>query len=341
MTRLLRLLTPIASIAVIVAGTTTALAQQDGYLWEHFPATHDAPASVSLHDPETGIGLVSAACGEDRELGMAVLTIAARAGTTTGTATSSPAPSLVMRFSSGGEELLLRSRITIPVDDSGMAGVTTTLPLDHALWKMIDRSDVVAAGLPGHVPTILPLAGAHDAIRDFLDNCGHPPLAAQSVPEAPAATDGGTAPDVTGPVTGETVQDAFEFALNLNTAEAWQSFLKVYPDGFYGELARTYLQKLQDQQTDGAEDAALERPPQVAAAQRYGTVPRAKPHKARHSRADVKRGKSRHHKHHQKIRLIHLRHNSLESTGRIRYSCRYLSSVCRNKPAGICTLPCF
>jgi hypothetical protein len=338
MNRLSRLLAPLASIAVIAAGTTTALAQQGGWLWEYFPAADAAPASVSLHDSETDAGIAHAECGQDRDFGMVRLTIAAKAGVDSDTAATSPASALDMRFSGGGEELLLRSRITMPADGNGMAGVTTTLPLDHALWKMIDRNDAIAAGLPGHVPTILPLTDGHGAIRDFLDTCGQLPQAAQSVPEAPAASGGEVGPTMHDPAAEESVQGAFEFALNLNTIEAWQAFLKVYPDGFYGELAHIYLQKLQNQQEEKAEDAALERAPLSDPAQRHVAVPRAKPHK-------VKRDKTHHHKlhhkHHHKVHAAHLRHNSLESSGRIRYSCSYLANVCRDKPAGICTLPCF
>jgi hypothetical protein len=39
-------------------------------------------------------------------------------------------------------------------------------------------------------------------------------------------------------------KDAFEAARALGTAEAWNAFLKSYPNGFYADLARAYLGKL-------------------------------------------------------------------------------------------------
>ena len=183
---------------------------------------------------------------------MALLTIATRTGASSDAGTPAKATTLDMRFSGGGEELLLRSRITVPDGGDGISGVTTTLPLDHALWKMIDRNDAIAAGLPGHVPTLVPLTSGHSAIREFLDTCGQPPVSAQTAHAPEGADEQAGGHDSV--QTAETVQDAFEFAQSLNTITAWQAFLKVYPAGFYGELARTHLRQLQDQQDGDPQD---------------------------------------------------------------------------------------
>ena len=37
--------------------------------------------------------------------------------------------------------------------------------------------------------------------------------------------------------------DAFEVAQQLDTEEGWKAFVKIYPDGFFAELALSELQK--------------------------------------------------------------------------------------------------
>jgi hypothetical protein len=39
-------------------------------------------------------------------------------------------------------------------------------------------------------------------------------------------------------------KDAFDSAKELGTLEAWEAFLKAYPSGFYGDLARAYVRKI-------------------------------------------------------------------------------------------------
>src|SRR5215207_6617854 len=39
-------------------------------------------------------------------------------------------------------------------------------------------------------------------------------------------------------------KDAFEAARELGTIDAWNAFLANYPNGFYADLARAYLNKL-------------------------------------------------------------------------------------------------
>jgi hypothetical protein len=39
-------------------------------------------------------------------------------------------------------------------------------------------------------------------------------------------------------------REAFEAAKELGTPEAWNAFLRSFPNGFYADLARAYLKKL-------------------------------------------------------------------------------------------------
>ncbi len=41
-----------------------------------------------------------------------------------------------------------------------------------------------------------------------------------------------------------TARQAFDAAKELGTVEAWNAFLKAFPDGFFADLARAYVKKL-------------------------------------------------------------------------------------------------
>ena len=53
------------------------------------------------------------------------------------------------------------------------------------------------------------------------------------------------------------VAAAYQAALAIDTAEAWESFLRYYSTGLYADLARAALNKLRDEQRDGADLAIL------------------------------------------------------------------------------------
>src|SRR5947209_3797374 len=60
-------------------------------------------------------------------------------------------------------------------------------------------------------------------------------------------------------------KDAFEAARALGTADAWNAFLKSYPNGFYADLARAYLKKLGETPATAA-PAGPSRPPSAGLA---------------------------------------------------------------------------
>ena len=66
------------------------------------------------------------------------------------------------------------------------------------------------------------------------------------MPAAPARTDAPPAAPATprGEAADVSAKDAFEAAKDLGTAEGWNAFLTSYPEGFFADLARAYLNKL-------------------------------------------------------------------------------------------------
>ena len=73
-----------------------------------------------------------------------------------------------------------------------------------------------------------------------------PPAVEQSLPAASTGTDAPTAAPATprGEAADVSAKDAFEAAKDLGTVEGWNAFLTSYPEGFFADLARAYLNKL-------------------------------------------------------------------------------------------------
>jgi len=54
------------------------------------------------------------------------------------------------------------------------------------------------------------------------------------------------------------VRRAYELALQAGVRDAWEAFLQAYPDGFYANLAKVQLRKIETEQSRGAADKAAE-----------------------------------------------------------------------------------
>jgi hypothetical protein len=67
------------------------------------------------------------------------------------------------------------------------------------------------------------------------------------------------APFTIAPAYAETAEgEAFNSAKELGTVDAWQAYLKTYPDGFHADLARAYIKKLGgDDASAGADEPGM------------------------------------------------------------------------------------
>ena len=70
-----------------------------------------------------------------------------------------------------------------------------------------------------------------------------PAAAAAAVPASPDAPQAAP-PTPRGETADVSAKEAFEAAKDLGTAQGWNAFLASYPQGFYADLARAYLEKL-------------------------------------------------------------------------------------------------
>ena len=187
--------------------------------------TDKATADLTFQVPETDNSQVYATCGGDVPAGSVEFMIAADIGS------SKPTDSARLRFSGGGKEYEFDGKIAIPASGEGIVGARVTIPNDHPIWPAFGGSDMMSYQIPGFAASNLKLAGGQSAIQQFNDAC----VAIASPDSAPkvANSTGG----------GISEKEAFNAAKDLNSPEAWRAFLKVYPKGFYAEVAKNYLDK--------------------------------------------------------------------------------------------------
>jgi len=99
------------------------------------------------------------------------------------------------------------------------------------------RDDVMAATNREQQPFVY---GSLSKEQICLSGCAPPSNGAKAPEPAASQAKSGPRPE---DALAETRRD-YEFALQLGTTEAWNSFLKQYPGGFYADLARGQLGKL-------------------------------------------------------------------------------------------------
>lgn len=93
---------------------------------------------------------------------------------------------------------------------------------------------------PPEAPAAEPVAPARTERAKGSDPGERPARNVDAPP--PARSSASKSPD---PRTDVAVSQAFADAKTVGTAEAWQAFLAYYPNGFYGDLARAYLKRLE------------------------------------------------------------------------------------------------
>ncbi len=193
--------------------------------------TNSATASLGFGVPETDNAQVYATCGGDLPKGAAEFIISTDIGS------SGPTDAARLRFSGGGKEYEFDGKVAIPASGEGIVGARVSIPNNHPLWAAFGSNDMISYQIPGFASSNLNLADGRSAIKQFNDAC----IAIASPGSAPntASNSGG----------GITEKEAFETAKELNSPEAWRAFLKIYPQGFYAEIAKNYLEKQENSNT--------------------------------------------------------------------------------------------
>jgi len=230
-------------------------AQESAMVWQLVePSPNQAQLEFGV--PETDNIRARAVCGGTTEKGTALLTLGLDFGDKADRAPIS------VRFSGGGSEQQYKAKVVRPQSEEGLYGGSVALYLNDPLWSRMTSLDSIGAAVPGFTASRFELRSGHAVINQFLNLCRDFTNRVSTTGNGDE-TDGNDAGGAASKINQQEAQVAFKFAQELDSVAAYTAFLKNYPTGFYADLARAYLEKVQgterpndsnnsnDVQTDG------------------------------------------------------------------------------------------
>jgi len=174
-----------------------------------------------------------------------------------------------LRFSGGGFEQTLQGHI-VRAEGEGLNGVQLDIENDDPLWSAFADKETLDYSVPGYRAATLKLADGRDTLKKFVEACRTYETAVLGDTNAYDATDDAS---------DSAEKDAFGSAKELGTVAAFEAFLSSYPSGFYADLARAYVDKLNKAAPPPPAPAQQTPPPPApkpVAAQSPGTDPSCK-----------------------------------------------------------------
>lgn len=249
---------PLAAIAALCAATiaiplTTPAAAQSGLEWS-FAETTDAgndrrltarlKSTVAATERVELVGTCRSWPKSDTDT--ADLIVALEVGD------QKTGEAVKVRFSGGGRETTIDGDVAGTDTADGITGGAVVRPAhDAELWEMLTTLDTVNIAVPGYVGTTLDLASGRERIKLFRIAC-RTYAEAEEEPETAneRETTSTSAYDPIEPAKeaiedAKTERGAFAEAKSRQTIDAWNEFLKRFPDGFRADLARAYVRRLE------------------------------------------------------------------------------------------------
>ncbi len=138
-----------------------------------------------------------------------------------------------LRFSGGGFEQTLKGNVARAAEE-GLNGIHLDIENSDALWTAFAEKDTLDYQVPGYRAAPLKLEPGRDKITSFIEAC----RTYEKAVLGDQGTDTAAAPD------DSSEKDAFNSAKELGTVAGFEAFLSNYPSGFYADLARAYVDKL-------------------------------------------------------------------------------------------------
>jgi VHL beta domain len=226
-------LLPIALLATLLSGSA-ALAEDD-MSWQFYESNEPEnggamTARLVYGVPETDNVQVMGVCDARPSTGarFSNVTFSADIGDlANGKETS-------LRFSGGGFEQTLDGRV-VRSEGEGLTGVQLDIKNDDPLWTAFADKETLDYLVPGYRAAPLKLADGRENLQKFIEAC-RTYEAAVLGDDADTSTEAADA--------GDPQKDAFDSAKELGTVAAFEAFLTSYPSGFYADLARAYVDKL-------------------------------------------------------------------------------------------------
>ncbi|HUU26163.1 MAG TPA: hypothetical protein VMW68_11455 [Methyloceanibacter sp.] len=139
-----------------------------------------------------------------------------------------------LRFSGGGFEQTLLGNIERS-EGEGISGVHIEIKNDDPLWTAFAEKETLDYLVPGYRAATLELADGRDNLKKFVQACRTYETAVLGDTDADDAADSAS---------DGAEKDAFGSAKELGTVAAFEAFLSSHPSGFYADLARAYVDKL-------------------------------------------------------------------------------------------------
>ena len=225
---------------------TQALAQDGDMTWQLYEANDPEnkgamTARLVYGVPETDNVQIIGVCDARPSTGVKVSSVTF--GADTGDLANGADAEL--RFSGGGFEQTLKGHVQRS-EGEGLTGVNLDIDNSDALWSAFAEKDSLDYQVPGYRAAPLKLEPGRDKIKSFIEACRTYEKAVLGDQRTDTAAE--TSDD-------SAEKDAFKSAKELGTVAGFEAFLSNYPSGFYADLARAYVDKLN----------AKSAPPQAAA----------------------------------------------------------------------------
>jgi len=234
---------PALYLAVLISassfvGSRPAVAE-DGMQWQFYeandPDNHGAMTARLVYGvPETDNVQVMGTCDARPSTGVrfSSVTFGADIGDLTNGADAD------LRFSGGGTEQTLHGNIE-RAEGEGLSGVHIDIKNDDPIWTVFSEKDTLDYQVPGYRAATLKLTPGHDKLKAFVEACRsyEKEVAGEDKVADQANTNSAEA-------NGNPEKEAFDSAKELGTAAAFEAFLSNYSSGFYADLARAYVKKL-------------------------------------------------------------------------------------------------
>ena len=145
-----------------------------------------------------------------------------------------------LRFSGGGFERTVKGTVHLPQAEEGIAGVHLDLEHDDPLWQAFLEKQQLDYSVPGYRASSINLTRGRDNLKAFNEACK-----AYAAAILGSGSDDKSVGDTQQAAASSPEKDAFDSAKELGTIEGWNAFLGNYSSGFYADLARAYVKKLQ------------------------------------------------------------------------------------------------
>ncbi|MCP5084154.1 MAG: SH3 domain-containing protein [Alphaproteobacteria bacterium] len=199
-------------------------------------------STLTFGVPETDNVLLQGYCAEGFKGNVSVL----RLGSETGDLADSTEVKVV--FSADNKSHPFDGTVISPSSEESITGARITVKNDDSLWETLQEVSDVDYQVNQFKSVSVSLADANEAVGSFLADCAS--YAGKFDEEPSAATVAEDPPATPKPLNDK---EAFDSAKELDTLEAWQAYLRNFPEGFRSDLARAYVKRLKGGDTAEAE----------------------------------------------------------------------------------------